>query len=486
MTPAVGQWPDVTEATNVPPPRSAAPAHDAWSLAAASGGRLVRAGSRPIRGAAVDSRRTEPGNLFVALPGEQTDGHRFLADAVAHGATALLVSRVPAAGELDALGDVTVVAVPDGLAALQALAGEWRARFDPLVVGVTGSLAKTSTKEAAAAVLATRWRVLASAGNENNEIGLPLTLLRLTPAVEVAVLEMGMYVEGEIAQLARLARPRIGVVTAVRGVHLARAGSLAAIEREKGRLVEALPEDGTAILNADDPRVAAMRGRTAARVLTYGLAAEADVSAEAVESLGDAGMRFVLRAAGRRLPLDVPALGRHSVHNALAAAAAGLAAGLALEEIGQGLAGGWGAPHRTVLLEAGPWRVLDDTYNAGPDSMAAALELLAELPARRRVAVLGEMLELGEVAEAEHYALGERAARVAELLLTVGEGGRVVAQAARAAGLPAGAVLHVADADAAAEALLARLQPGDLVLVKGSRGVALEALVVRLTSEAGA
>jgi UDP-N-acetylmuramoyl-tripeptide--D-alanyl-D-alanine ligase len=433
-------------------------------------------------GAAVDSRRVEPGNIFVALPGAHTDGHRFLTDAVARGATGLLVTALPSTDELAALGDVTVVAVADGIAALQVLAAEWRARFAPLVVGVTGSLAKTSTKEAAAAVLATRRRVLASAGNENNEIGLPLTLLRLTDDVEVAVLEMGMYVEGEIAHLARLARPHIGVVTAVRGVHLERAGSLATIELEKGRLVEALPPEGRAILNADDPRVARMRERTTAHVTTYGLGPDAEVTATEVTSLGDAGMRFLLRTPEGDVPVGTPVLGRHNVHNALAAAAVGQAAGLPLEALAEGLAGGWGAPHRTVLLSAGPWRILDDTYNASPDTMAAALELLGDLPGRRRVAVLGEMLELGDVAEAEHLALGERAAAVADLLVTVGEGGRSVAEAARAAGLAPSAVLHVDDAAGALEVLLPHLQPGDLILVKGSRGVALEAVVEALAA----
>ncbi|MGZ3632179.1 MAG: UDP-N-acetylmuramoyl-tripeptide--D-alanyl-D-alanine ligase [Candidatus Limnocylindrales bacterium] len=474
----------MTHATSPPPASSGAPAYDAHSLASASGGRLVQAGTRPMRGAAVDSRRVEPGNIFVALPGAHTDGHHFLPEAVARGARGLLVTALPAAHELAALGDVTVVAVDDALAGLQALAGEWRTRFTPLVVGVTGSLAKTSTKEAAAAVLGTRRRVLASAGNENNEIGLPLTLLRLTPEVEVAVLEMGMYVEGEIAHLARLARPHIGVVTAVRGVHLERAGSIETIEREKGRLVEALPADGVAVLNADDPRVLRMRERTAARTVAYGFSPTADVGAEDVVSHGDAGMGFQLRAERQRVLVETPALGRHNVHNALAAAAVGLAAGLPLAAIGEGLAAGWGAPHRSVLLVAGPWRVIDDTYNASPDTMAAALDLLGDLPARRRVAVLGEMLELGDVAEAEHLALGERAAAVADLLLTVGAGGRTMAEAARSAGLAASAVLQVEDAAQAAEVLLPRLHPGDLVLVKGSRGVALETLVERLV-EAG-
>ncbi|HEX5451805.1 MAG TPA: UDP-N-acetylmuramoyl-tripeptide--D-alanyl-D-alanine ligase, partial [Candidatus Limnocylindrales bacterium] len=372
------------------------------------------------------------------------------------------------------------VRVADGLAALQALASAWRQRFAPLVVGVTGSVGKTSTKEAAAAILGTRFRTLASAGNENNEIGLPLTLLRLGPEDEAAVLEMGMYVEGDIALLAGLARPAIGVVTAVRGVHLARAGSIEAIEREKGRLVEALPADGTAVLNADDPRVLAMRDRTAARSLTYGFGPEADVGAEAVTWRGAEGMRFVLRAAGQRLPVSTPVLGRHGVENALAAASVGLAAGLAPAEVTAGLAGGWAAKGRSVLVEAGAWRILDDSYNSGPDSMAAALDLLASLPGRR-VAVLGEMLELGEASEAEHRRLGTLAvAAGVRILVTVGGEARATAAAAVSAGLPAGAVDHATDAAEATALLALRLLPGDVVLVKGSRGVELDRVVEAL------
>ncbi|TAM62593.1 MAG: UDP-N-acetylmuramoyl-tripeptide--D-alanyl-D-alanine ligase [Chloroflexota bacterium] len=479
----MGEWrPTVDPPLPRPAPLAPGLAYDAGSLARAAGGTLVRAGSLPIRGGAVDSRRVGPGACFVALPGERTDGHRFLEEAVAEGAAALLVSQRPAAARLDALsagGAVTIVAVADGLVALQALAADWRARFDPLVVGVTGSLGKTSTKEAAAAVLATRLRTLASPGNENNEVGLPLALLRLGPEHEAAVLEMGMYVEGEIALLARLARPRIGVVTAVRGVHLSRAGSLAAIEREKGRLVEALPVDGTAILNADDPRVRRMAGRTAARVLTYGFAAAADVGAEAIVPAGPQGMRFVLRASGRRTPLAIPALGRHGLHNALAAAAVGLAAGLDLAAVSEGLVAGARIAHRSELVATERWLILDDTYNAAPDSMAAALELLAELPGRH-VAVLGEMRELGRAEAREHRRLGVRAAAVAELLVTVGPAAEEAARAARAAGLEASQVHHVADAASAAALLLPLLRWGDSVLVKGSRALGLEVAVERL------
>ncbi len=258
------EWPlTVCDVAN--PGTIAADALDGPGIAAIAEGSLLRVSARRVCHAAVDSRRVEPGMLFVALPGERTDGHLFLTDAVARGAAALLVTRDLPDAELDALaaaapGGCSIVRVRDGIGALHALAAAWRLRFDPLVVGITGSIAKTSTKEAVASVLSRSYRVLRSEGNENNEIGLPLTLLRLGREYQVAVLEMGMYVPGEIAQLCDVARPDIGIVTAVRGVHLERAGSIDAIEAGKGQLVEALPEAGTAILNADDPRVRRMAG----------------------------------------------------------------------------------------------------------------------------------------------------------------------------------------------------------------------------------
>jgi UDP-N-acetylmuramoyl-tripeptide--D-alanyl-D-alanine ligase len=458
------------------------PSFTADDLARISGGRLVVRSARPIRGAAVDSRVVEPGQLFVALPGERTDGHQFLGAAAAAGATALLVTEAPPVPA--ALGDVTVLRVRDALVALHAIAAAWRTRFDPLVVGVTGSIAKTSTKEAIAAVLAHRFRTLRNEGNQNNEIGLPLTVLRLGPEHEAAVLEMGMYVGGEIADLAAIARPRIGVVTAVQPVHLSRIGSIEAIERAKGELVEALPADGTAVLNADDTRVRRMAARTAARVSTYGFAADADVRAENVESAGVDGMRFTLVAGNRRTAVAIPTLGRLAVHNALAGAAVGVAAGLMHDEIAEGLAAGWSAPHRTQLVRAGGVTIVDDSYNASPASVAAALELLAGLSGRR-LAVLGEMLELGEGHVAGHRTVGEAAAQVAEQLVVVGEGARAIAEAARDAGMPPDRVLTVPDRDAALDVLRPRLRPGDVVLVKASRGVELDVLVDALAAELG-
>jgi UDP-N-acetylmuramoyl-tripeptide--D-alanyl-D-alanine ligase len=473
----------VTDARQPEPRLGAGPLTlTAAELAAATGGRLVHSSDRPIRGGAVDSRLVRPGNLFVALAGERTDGHRFLRAAVGAGATALLVNDLPGETvDLAAEGGPTIVAVPDALLGLHAVATAWRARFSPLVVGVTGSIAKTSTKEAIAAVLAERFVTLKSEGNANNEIGLPLTVLQMGPEHQAAVLEMGMYVGGEIAQLAAIARPKIGVVTAVREVHLSRIGSIDAVERAKAELMEALPEDGVAVLNADDPRVLRMRGRTAARALSYGFAADADVRAEDVASAGPDGMSFTLVSPTGRVVAFTPALGRHGVHNGLAAAAVGLAAGLDLDLIVAGLRRGWQAPHRDQLIRVGGLTVVDDSYNASPTSMIAALELLASLPGRH-VAVLGVMRELGEAHERGHREVGSAAAGLADVVVVVGEEASGIAAGAAALGE---AVVPVADRAAALAVLRELLRPGDVVLVKASRGAEFEWIVESLVGDHG-
>ncbi|HEU4673116.1 MAG TPA: UDP-N-acetylmuramoyl-tripeptide--D-alanyl-D-alanine ligase [Candidatus Limnocylindrales bacterium] len=487
-TSTVGPRRGRVDAPSAPPtdePRLGLTADD---LVAATGGRLLTRSDRLARGGAVDSRRVRPGNVFVALPGEQADGHGYLAEAVAGGAAALLVSRSPRDDEppLAALGDVTIVHVEDGVRALGGVAAAWRTRFDPLVVGITGSIAKTSTKEAVAGVLGRHLRTLRNEGNLNNEIGLPLTVLDLGPEHEAAVLEMGMYVGGEIRDLAAIGRPRIGVVTAVQAVHLSRIGSLDAIERAKGELVEALPsatDGGVAVLNADDERVVRMAARTRARAVTYGFDADADVGASDVASAGFDGMRFVLRLqGGRSIPVRLPGLGRLAVHNALAAAAVGDAAGVPLGEIAAGLEAGWEAPHRTTVVRAGDVTIIDDSYNASPGAVRAALDLLAGLPGRR-LAVLGEMLELGDAAAEGHRSVGAAAASVVELLVVVGQGARDVVDGALGAGLRPQQVVFAPDRRAALDALRTRLRPGDVVLVKASRGIELDRLVADLVAD---
>ena len=464
------------------PAALAAPAFTADDLVRLTGGRLLARSDRPIRGAAVDSRAVAEGQVFIALPGDRTDGHNHLQDAVRRGAAALIVTRPPA--DASTLVDVTVVRVADGLAALAALATGWRRRFDPLVVGITGSIAKTSTKEAVAAVLATTWTTLKSEGNQNNEIGLPLTVLRLGPEHGAAVLEMGMYTGGEIAELAAIGRPSIGVITAVQAVHLSRIGSIEAVERAKGELLEALPANGTAVLNEDDPIVRGMDRRTVARALRYGFAETAQVRATDVESDGLDGMRFHLQTPVGARSVRIPVPGRLSVHNALAAAAVGVAARLPLNAIVAGLGAGWAAPHRAEVVRLRGATVIDDSYNASPAAVMAALDLLAGIPGRH-VAVLGEMLELGEAHDAGHRSVGEAAAGVAELLIVVGHDARGIIAGATAAGMDATRIHHATDAETALDALRPRLRDGDVVLVKASRAIQLDRLVDALRLELG-
>ncbi|MEO5986719.1 MAG: UDP-N-acetylmuramoyl-tripeptide--D-alanyl-D-alanine ligase [Candidatus Limnocylindria bacterium] len=456
-------------------------------LLAATGGRLLRPTTvSTIRGACVDSRRVTPGCCFVALRGDRVDGLAFVEDALRAGAAAALVEQ---AVELPDDLDRAVVMVADPVTALGDLAAWWRATHDVRVVGITGSTGKTIAKEVTADVLSRTLTTLRSEGNLNSETGLPMTLLNLEPDHQVAVLEMSMYTVGEIARLAEIARPEVGVVLSVHPTHLQRAGSIERIAEAKSELPRALPSDGLAVLNADDPRVAAMRDLTPAQVRTFGLDAAADVRAVDITSRGLDGTEFTIQApwGAERVVSATP--GRHLVPHALAAAAVAERFAVPMAQVAEALAAGSHAPHRmNILLAAGGARLVDDTYNASPISMAGALDFLAETPLRdggRRIAVLGDMLELGPDEERLHREIGTRAAAATDALLAVGARGRWIADAARAAG--AARVVEADDAEAAAELLDRELAPaeGDLVLLKGSRGIGLDR-TVDLLREGGA
>lgn len=442
----------------------------------------------PIRHIAIDSRVCEAGDLFIALPGERTDGHRYVGEAFRRGAMAALIHEAEAAGEVpvvdleggpwpSALSLPVGLRVSNTLQALHRWAAWWRARFPVRVIGITGSVGKTSTKELIGAVLSRRYEVLKTEGNLNSEIGLPLVVLRLTPRHQRAVLEMGMYARGEIAALCAIARPVIGVVTMVGPVHLERLGSLEAIAEAKAELVEALPEDGVAVLNRDDPYVRAMAGRTRARVFFYGLDPEADLWADEIVSEGLEGIRFDLHYRGETFRrIRVSLLGRHSVHTALRAIAVGILEGLTWEEIFASLRD----PRAQLRLVAVPGMrgsiILDDTYNASPPSVLAALNLLAELEGRK-IAVLGDMLELGAYEVEGHRLVGGRAGAVADLLIAVGPRARIISREALAVGMPADRVWMCDSNAEAVEILRQVVQPGDVILVKGSRGLRMEEIV---------
>ncbi len=449
-----------------------------------------------ITDAAIDSRLVIPGSLFVALAGERTDGHDHVSNAFDRGAIAALIEKDTACqaalldlrqrGRPTIPGEIQLpvcLRVDKSLDALQAVARYWRARLRTRVIGVTGSVGKSTTKELIADILDERYRILKNPGNQNNEIGLPLSLLRLTEAHERAVLEMGFYVPGEIALLCELARPAVGVITNISQVHLERAGNMQAIIDGKAELVESLPAGpgSAAILNHDDPLVRPMASRTKADVLFYGLSPEADLWADEVESLGLEGVRCTLHNASDQIHVRVPLLGRHSVHTALRAAAVGLVEGLRWDEIVHGLQATQSQLRLVAVQGPRGALILDDTYNAAPPSVIAALNLLDELEGRH-TAVLGDMLELGDYEEEGHRLVGMRAAAVVDQLVTVGDRARWIADEAGRSGLAGGQIVQVEDSRAAVEYLLPRIGEGDVVLVKGSRGMHMDQIVTGLES----
>ncbi len=443
---------------------------------------------QPVRRFVIDSRKAAPRDVFAALKGESTDGHLYVEEAFSRGAIAALIDR-------DIAIDATVVDVRPGrilpsslplpvclrvddvLAALQSLARWWRNRFPALrVIGITGSVGKSSTKELVAAVLSRRFEILKSEGNLNNEIGLPLTLLELDEHHERAILEMGMYQRGEIEMLCSIARPVVGVVTIIAPVHLERLGTVEAIAQAKAELVEALPEDGVAILNYDDPRVRQMANVTKARPLYYGLDPAADLWADDIQSAGLEGVRFRLHHRDEAMHVQVPLLGRHSVHTSLRAAAVGLAEGMIWDQILEGLQDRRAQLRLVAVPGPNGSTILDDTYNASPESTIAALNLLEELEGRK-IAVLGDMLELGAQEEEGHRKVGLRALDVASVLVTVGERGAIIGAEAQRGGMPGDCVRICGTNDEAIEYLQAVIQPGDMILVKGSRGLHMEDIV---------
>lgn len=440
--------------------------------------------AEPLADATADSRECRPGSLFFALEGANTDGHAYVDDAIARGAVAAVVRHDWAAlpggepGRPRPHRGAMLIPVERPLEALQHLAGRWRRRLSATVIGVTGSVGKTVTREVVATVLERRHRVHRSRRNFNSEIGLPLSVLAMEEGHSHAVLEMGMYGLGEIALLAHITLPAIGVVTNVGPTHLERLGSLERTAQAKSELVAALPPEGTAVLNGDDARVRAMAGVARCPVVTYGFDEANDLRAVDYLSRGLEGSEFTAVWAGesRRLPCPMP--GRHSVYAALAAVAVGRRCGLGWGEIEAGLEATAGCS-RLKCLMAGDVRILDDSYNSAPASAAGALEVLSRCPGRR-IAVLGDMLELGSEAEAGHREVGRRAAAAADALITVGGQGRWTAEEAARAGMAEAAVVAAADHEQALAALRSLVRPGDTVLVKGSRGMRMEALLESL------
>ena len=439
----------------------------------------------------IDSRQVVSGALFFALPGTAMDGHEFLGDAAAHGAQCAVVSEVWLQQRTHTPNPppLPVIAVPETLIALHDLAAWWRGRFpNTPVVGITGSVGKTSAKEAIAAVLGTRYRVVKTPGNFNAITSMPLVLLDITAETEVAVIEMSLYDPGDIATMTRIAAPTIGVVTTIGMSHVERLGSQAAIIRNKGDLIAGLPADGVAVLNGDDREARRMQFRSEARCYMYGTLPINLIRATEVTSRGLDGIAFDLHLPGASPRAVIsPMLGTHNVYAALSAATVGYVLDLTPEEIARGLAGQQERLRLTTAPGPNGATLIDDTYNSSPQSAIAALDLLASLDARRRVAVLADMFELGDYSAEAYEIVGTHAAKTADVLYAFGPRSVATAEAARMAGMPADAVVSIAadDKDALAARLRAELAPGDLVLVKGSRGMHMDELIAALRVDGG-
>ena len=421
------------------------------------------------QGYSIDSRTLQPGELFFAVKGERMDGHDFVNQALEMGAVAAVIrqdqfARYPAKTRL--------MTVADTLTALQTLASAVRRLWGKPLVGVTGSTGKTTTKEAVAHVLSARFRVLKSEGNFNNHFGLPLMLLKVEPEHDIAVIEMGMSHAGEIAALAKIAQPEIGVVTNVAPVHLEFFDSVAGIARAKYELIQALPAGGTAVLNADDEYVSQFGRDFRGKVVLYGLRASADVRAENIQPRGAEGSAFEVVVGSCREKAVLQLVGTHNIYNALAAVAVGLERGLSPSEAVAALASLVPADKRGQVVKLGNITIINDCYNCNPKALEAMVDALAAMPAKRRIVVVGAMLELGPAGDDLHRQAGEYIARKKiDVLLGVRGQAQLMVEAASQAGMRAE---FVATPEEAGEWLAREARDGDVVLMKASRGVKLE------------
>jgi len=447
-------------------------------IAETTGGTILQGPpERVFRDFNIDSRRTTPGELFFAIVARR-DGHDFVAAAAERGAAGAVVSRpVPAVA-----GDFALLQVPDSLGALQLLAKKVLEGRSLKVVGITGSVGKTTTKEFTAAILSRKFQVLKSEGNFNNHLGLALTLLRLEPRHDAAVLEMGMSAPGEIRTLVEIAPPDVAVITNVSPVHLEFLKTMEAIAAAKKEILEGMRTDGIAVLNGDDPFVEQIAQARNGRKIFFGLSRGCDIRVENLQRLGYDGFKFDLVLDGDRRRIKFPFLSETYIYDLLAAVGVGRALSLSLDEIEQGIQDLKPYAKRGLLLRlAKKIVVVDDSYNSNPRALEAALRNYAALPARRRVAVLGDMLELGQAAAKFHEDAGLQAERSGwDLLVTVGPLSRRMAKGARLAGMGMDRILSFATSEDAAAQVPALLREGDLVLVKGSRGIRTETIVEAL------
>ncbi|MGQ9456320.1 MAG: UDP-N-acetylmuramoyl-tripeptide--D-alanyl-D-alanine ligase [Armatimonadota bacterium] len=425
-----------------------------------------------ITGVSTDTRTLVPGDLFFALTGQTSDGHKFLADAFARGAVGVVVSRKVEAEKL-------VIRVKNTLVALGDLASYYRGKFSPIVIGVTGSVGKTTTKEMAAAIVSTLGPCLKNPGNFNNEIGLPLTLFNLDRTHKTAVLEMAMRGAGQIAYLAKIARPRIGIITNIYPVHIELLGSLDAVADAKAELLDLLPEGGAAVLNADDPYFDRLRLRTRARVISFGESSIADVRLTSAEVDEQGCCTFSVATSRGNFEVHVPVPGEHNIKDALAAVAVGEFLGISHEAMREALTN-FAPPERrsNVLRSRRGVVIIDDTYNASPPSVISALHTLARMQGSRKIAVLGDMLELGRIAEEAHGQVGRVVKELGiDRLVVVGGLAKLISRAAVEAGFSSRSVYEFENSEEAGLAVSRIVRKGDVVLVKGSRAMRMENVV---------
>lgn len=445
----------------------------------ATGGSIISdkpAAKLLFTGVSTDSRSITSGDLFIALQGETFDGHDYLSQARQKGAGGVIVSRRDASLPQDC----PVILVQDTLKALQDLARFHRQKYNIPVIAVTGSNGKTTTKDMISAVLSARFKVLKTEANYNNEIGLPLTLLRLQPEHEAVVVEMGMRGMGQIRALARIALPNVAVITNVGETHIELLGSIENIAKAKAELVQAVAVPGLAVLNGDDDRVSKMGELTEARVICYGLNPKAGVRAENIRTTAT-GVAFDSLTDGRKECIELPAYGIHNVYNALAAIAVGQSMGMTPEEIQQGLKNFTPGAMRLHIEKMGLYTVINDSYNASPLSMKAAIDVLGDIAEGRAVAVLGDMLELGDYSAKAHRQIGlYLAEKKIKAVIGVGDQIRHTVRAAKESGVSE--AVFCQNHQQADDALGRLLLPGDTVLLKGSRGMKMERLLPVFTA----
>jgi UDP-N-acetylmuramoyl-tripeptide--D-alanyl-D-alanine ligase len=433
-------------------------------------------GEQTASGYSIDSRTIQPGDLFFAVKGERLDGHDFVEQALASGAVAAVVGSEQST---HFAGESRILLVRDTLVALQRLGAAVRRLWGKRLVGVTGSAGKTTTKDIISHVLSTSFRVLKSLGNLNNHFGLPLQLLKLEPEHDIAVIEMGMSHAGEITALCEIAKPDWGVVTSVAPVHLEFfPEGISGIARAKYELIAALPAGGVAFLNADDPYVSQFGRDFHGKVVQFGIERPADVCARKIEDRGPLGSRFTLAASGTNTSAELPLLGRHNVLNALAGIAVGLEAGVRPSEAAGALASLKAPDKRGQIIELAGASIINDVYNSNPKALDAMVDVLASSPAKRRIVIAGEMLELGPMAAELHRQSGNHVAqRKIDILIGVRGAASFIVEGAAAGGVMA---KFVSQPEEAGDWLAENLRRGDVVLLKASRGVKLERALERL------